>query len=84
MKALLLLILISLSALAEEKKSFSQIRAESSVFFTQHPHEALKDFDELELDLLYQDLPNLTILELYRKYPELGPKELEELKSKRK
>lgn len=84
MKSLLLLSLLTLSVHAEERKSFTQIRSERTQFFTDHPHEKLKDFDDLELDLLYQDLPKLTIYELFRKYPEFTPKELEELKTKRK
>lgn len=59
-------------------------RAEREQFFAENPKEGLKDYDELEKDLLYMDLKSKTILELSKKYPELSPKELEELKTKRK
>ncbi len=75
--------LLSFSAHAE-KKSFSQLREERTIFFEANPKEALKDYDELELDLLYKDLETSTILQLMSKYPELTPKELESLKTKRK
>ncbi len=78
-----LIILLSFPALAE-KKSFTEIREARITFFNDNFKEVLKDYDELELDLLYKDLESLTILELKSKYPELTPKELEELKTKRK
>lgn len=78
-----LIILLSFPALAD-KKSFTQIREERITFFAENPKEALKDYDDLELDLLYKDLEKSTILELKSKYPELTPKELEDLKTKRK
>lgn len=88
MKALLLITLLSLPALAEEnkneKKSYLQIREDRIGFFIENQTEKTKDYDDQELDLLYMDLPKLTILELYRKYPEFTPKELEDLKTKRK
>ncbi len=84
MKALLLLSILTLAAFAEDKKSFTQIREEQRKFFAENPKEAIRDYDDLELDLLYQDLTRLTLLELYRKYPEFTPKELEELMTKRK
>lgn len=59
-------------------------RAEREQFFADNWKEGLKDYDELEKDLLYMDLKSKTILELKSKYPELSPKELEELKTKRK
>ncbi len=59
-------------------------RAEREQFFTDNWKEGLKDYDELEKDLLYMDLKSKTILELRQKYPELTPKELEELQTKRK
>ena len=59
-------------------------RAEREQFFADNWKEGLKDYDELEKDLLYMDLKSKTILELKKKYPELSPKELEELKTKRK
>ena len=59
-------------------------RAEREQFFADNWKEGLKDYDELEKDLLYMDLKSKTILELKTKYPELSPKELEELKTKRK
>lgn len=78
-----LIFLIHFPAFAE-KKSFTQIRQESATFFAENPKDVLKDYDDLELDLLYKDLENSTILELKSKYPELTPRELEELKTKRK
>ncbi|MES2527910.1 MAG: hypothetical protein V4598_12530 [Bdellovibrionota bacterium] len=74
---------LSFSAYAD-KKSITELREERRVFFEANPKEALKEYDDLELDLLYKDLENSTILELKSKYPELTPKELEELKTKRK
>ncbi len=59
-------------------------RAEREQFFTDNWKDGLKDYDELEKDLLYMDLRTKTILELKQKYPELSAKELEELKTKRK
>ncbi len=59
-------------------------RAEREQFFTDNWKDGLKDYDELEKDLLYMDLRHKTILELKQKYPELSAKELEELKTKRK
>lgn len=59
-------------------------RAEREQFFADNWKEGLKDYDELEKDLLYMDLKSKTILELRQKYPELTPKELEELQTKRK
>lgn len=59
-------------------------RAEREQFFADNWKEGLKDYDELEKDLLYMDLKSKTILELSKKYPELSPKELESLKTKRK
>ena len=61
-----------------------QIRQERTTFFAENPKDVLKDYDDLELDLLYKDLENSTIFELKSKYPELTPRELEELKTKRK
>lgn len=84
MKTFIFLSLLSLSVFAEERKSFTQIREDRIAFFVENQKDALKDFDDLELDLFYQDLARLTILELYQKYPEFPPKELEELKTKRK
>ncbi|MFL5786365.1 MAG: hypothetical protein ACJ76H_17230 [Bacteriovoracaceae bacterium] len=85
MKLILLLCLfLSISVSATEKKSFTQIREEQKKFFAENTNENLKDYDELELDLLYQDLETLSIYDLKSKYPELTPKELEELKTKRK
>lgn len=84
MKTFLLLILVTSVTCAEERKSFTQIREERREFFGENPKEGLRDFDETELDLLYQDLPRLPILDLYLKYPELTPRELEELQTKRK
>jgi hypothetical protein len=59
-------------------------RAEREQFFADNWKDGMKDYDELEKDLLYMDLKSKTILELKSKYPELSPKELEELKTKRK
>lgn len=59
-------------------------RAEREQFFADNWKDGLKDYDELEKDLLYMDLKSKTILELKQKYPELSAKELEELKTKRK
>ena len=78
-----LILLLSFSAHAE-KKSITELREERRIFFEANPQEALKEYDELELDLLYKDLESSTILELRSKYPELTPKELESLKTKRK
>jgi hypothetical protein len=82
-RILSLIILLSFQAQAD-KKSFTELRGEQVIFFTENQKEALKDFDDLELDLLYKDLENSTILELKSKYPELSARELEELKTKRK
>ena len=84
MKFLILLLLFAVTAQAGEKMSIYQIRFASEKFFEENPKEALKDYDTLELDLLYQDLEKLTLFELSRKYPELTVQELEELKTKRK
>ena len=84
MKALLIVLLLMVAAHAEDNKSFTQIREDRIAFFVENGSEKMKDFDDLELDLLYQDLAKLSILELYQKYPEFTPKELEELKTKRK
>ncbi len=78
-----LIFLLNFPAFAE-KKSFMQIRQERTTFFAENPKDVLKDYDDLELDLLYKDLENSTIFELKSKYPELTPRELEELKTKRK
>lgn len=83
MKTFLLILLLTQLAMAEEM-SFTKLRHQRNVFFDGVQMEGLNGFDDSELDLLYKDLPNLTILELYRKYPELTPKELESLKTKRK
>lgn len=78
-----LIILLSFPAHAE-KKSFTELREASTTFFAENQKEALREYDELELDLLYKDLEILTIYELKSKYPELTARELEELKTKRK
>ncbi len=59
-------------------------KAERDQFFADNWKDGLKDYDELEKDLLYMDLKSKTILELKAKYPELTARELEELKTKRK
>ncbi len=110
MKTLILMLMFSFFALAEEPKAILldegatsaeldknhdvqkpkpprnilPARAEREQFFADNPKEGLKEYDELEKDLLYMDLKSKTILELKSKYPELSPKELEELKTKRK
>lgn len=86
MKILMAWLLISSSALAEPlpSKKMLPARAEREQFFAENSKEGLKDFDDLEMDLLYKDLKSKTILELMQKYPELTPKEIEELQTKRK
>jgi hypothetical protein len=110
MKTLMLVLMFSLPAIAEEPKAIlldegatsSELdkshevqkarpprnilpgRAEREQFFTDNWKDGLKDYDELEKDLLYMDLKSKTVLELKSKYPELSPKELEELQTKRK
>lgn len=59
-------------------------RSEREQFFAENWKDGLKDYDELEKDLLYMDLKSKTILELKKKYPEFTARELEELKTKRK
>jgi hypothetical protein len=59
-------------------------KAERDQFFADNWKDGLKDYDQLEKDLLYMDLKSKTILELKSKYPELSPKDLEDLKTKRK
>lgn len=69
---------------AKPPRNILPARAEREQFFADNWKDGLKDYDELEKDLLYMDLKSKTILELKSKYPELSPKELEELKTKRK
>jgi hypothetical protein len=69
---------------AKPPRNILPSKAERDQFFADNWKEGLKEYDELEKDLLYMDLKSKTILELKSKYPELSPKELEELKTKRK
>jgi hypothetical protein len=69
---------------ARPPRNILPAKAERDQFFAANWKDGLKDYDELEKDLLYMDLKSKTILELKSKYPELTARELEELKTKRK
>lgn len=87
MKILMAWILVYSSAFAQQaipQKKSLPARAEREQFFAENSLEGLKDFDDLEKDLLYKDLKSKPILELMQKYPELTPKEIEDLQTKRK